>query len=126
MGVVWRVLPPGIADTLPLTLWPEAAQEHGAPEAWLTAASIWELGPYLRAIGAVYDAPEPVMPSPKRRFPELSQSEMQALWKARCRRAFRPSGHVSSTTPRSRWRGRVPRVPACRRSSCSRTARHGT
>jgi len=80
MGVVWRVLPPGIADTLPLTLWPEAAQEHGAPEAWLTAASIWELGPYLRAIGAVYDAPAPVMPSPKRRFPELSQSAMQALW----------------------------------------------
>lgn len=80
MGVVWRVLPPGIADTLPLTLWPEAAKEHGAPEAWLTAAAIWELGPYLRAIGAVYDAPKPVMPSPKRRFPGLSQSEMQALW----------------------------------------------
>lgn len=83
MGVVWRVLPPGIADTLPLSLWPDAAQERGAPEAWLTAASIWELGPYLRAIGAVYDASRPAMPSPKRQFPELSQSEMQALWEGR-------------------------------------------
>jgi len=80
MGVVWRVLPTGIADALPLSLWPEAAVERGAAEAWLTAASIWELGPYLRAIGAVYDAPRPTMPSPRRRFPDLSQRELQALW----------------------------------------------
>jgi hypothetical protein len=80
MGVVWRVLPVGIADTLSLSRWPEAAVERGAAEAWLTAASIWDLGPYLRAIGAVYDAPTPTMPSPKRRFPELSRPEMEALW----------------------------------------------
>ena len=80
MGVVWRVLPAGIADTLPLSRWPEAAEQRGAAEAWLTAASIWELAPYLRAIGAVYDAPKPTMPGPRHRFPELSQEEMQALW----------------------------------------------
>ena len=80
MGVVWRVLPAGIADALPLSRWPEAAVERAAAEAWLTAASIWELGPYLRAIGAVYDASKPTMPSPKRRFPELSQHDLQALW----------------------------------------------
>lgn len=80
MGVVWRVLPAGIADTVPLSRWPEAAEQRGAPEAWLTAASIWELAAYLRRVGAVYDAPKPTMPSPRRRFPELSQDEMQALW----------------------------------------------
>lgn len=80
MGVVWRVLPAGIADALPLSRSPQAAVERGAAEVWLTAASIWELGPYLRAIGAVYDAPKPTMPSPKRRFPDLSQRDLQALW----------------------------------------------
>ena len=39
-----------------------------------------ELAAYLRRVGAVYDAPKPTMPSPRRRFPELSQDEMQALW----------------------------------------------
>jgi len=80
MGVVWRLLPAGIADTLPLCRWPDAAEERGAPEAWLTAASIWELAAYLRATGAVYDASKPRMPSPRRRFPELSRHEIQALW----------------------------------------------
>jgi hypothetical protein len=80
MGVVWRVLPPGITEAVALSRWPEAAQERGAAEAWLTAASIWELGPYLRAIGAVYDAPEPTPPSPRRWFPDLSPDEVQAVW----------------------------------------------
>ncbi len=80
MGVVWRVLPAGIADAVPLSRWPEAAEQRGAPEAWLTATAIWELAAYLRRVGAVYDAPKPTMPSPRRRFPELSQDEMQALW----------------------------------------------
>jgi hypothetical protein len=80
MGVVWRVLPFGIADVLPLSRWPEAATERGAPEAWLTAASIWELGPYLRALEAVYDAAEPTVMGPKRWFPELSAADLQAVW----------------------------------------------
>jgi len=80
MGVVWRVLPVGIAEAWPLTRWPQAAQEQATPEAWLTAAAIWVLGPYLRAIGAVYDADKPTVPSPRRRFPELSPDELQALW----------------------------------------------
>lgn len=80
MGVVWRVLPSGIADALPLSRWPEAATERGAPEAWLTASSIWELGPYLRAVGAVYDAPQPDAVGPKRWFPELASAELQAVW----------------------------------------------
>lgn len=79
MGVVWRVPPSGIADALPLSCWPDAAREHEAAEAWLTASSIWELGPYLRAIEAVYDAPEPTMPSPKRWFPELSSADLQSV-----------------------------------------------
>ena len=115
MGVVWRVLPPGIADTVPLARWPEAAQERGAPEAWLTGALVWELGPYLRAIGAVYDADKPTVPSPKRWFPDLSQRDMQAVW------AGNPPAGVSADRARefydaeiavARTRGSAPGVPA--------------
>jgi len=115
MGVVWRVLPPGIADRIPLSRWPEAAQERGACEAWLTGAVVWELGPYLRAIGAVYDAEKPTVPSPKRWFPDLSQSDMQAVW------AGDPPADVSPARARefydteiaiARARPLVPGVPA--------------
>lgn len=115
MGVVWRVLAPGIAETLPLSRWPEEAQELQAPEAWLTASSIWELGPYLRAIGAVYDAPKPTVPGPKRWFPELSPADLQAVWEgtppaaiapARAREFYDAEIEVARTRPSA------PGVPA--------------
>jgi hypothetical protein len=115
MGVVWRVLPAGIADVLPLSRWAERAQEQGTPEAWLTAASIWELGPYLRAIRAVYDAPEPTMPSPKRRFPALSQSALQELWSGQPPAGVPPEAareFYDAEIATARTRSAVPGVPA--------------